>query len=155
MSERRDSTRSRVSCEKATLAWGSHAQWNGSDGGKTTQQFSLSWVPAVWLCHVFLLFRAEFSTALFLFIGKCLSFFHQNTLKRGSRQTVVLDSVDRKLKGYLNTIGKIRYTVCFLVEISDEKISTSLVSVGSIWSNSQQSVSSALKLDSVSAYLHL
>lgn len=33
MSERRDSTRSRVSWEKATLAWGSHAQWKGSDEG--------------------------------------------------------------------------------------------------------------------------
>lgn len=32
MSERRDSTRSLVSWEKATLACGSHAQWNGSDG---------------------------------------------------------------------------------------------------------------------------
>lgn len=74
---------------------------------------------------MFLLFRTEFSTVLFLFIGKCLSCFPPE-------HSVVLDSEDRNLKGYLNTIGKIRYTVCFLVEISDEKISTTLVSVGSI-----------------------
>lgn len=37
MSERRDSTRSLVSWEKATLAWGSQAQWKGSEATQDGQ----------------------------------------------------------------------------------------------------------------------
>lgn len=45
MSERRGSTRSLVSWEKDTLAWGSQAQWKGSEATQDEQtQFSHCWV---------------------------------------------------------------------------------------------------------------
>lgn len=61
MSESRDRTRSLVSWENATLAWGSHAQWNGSEEAQfinspynikqqlTSQPFPVT-TPVIWPC---------------------------------------------------------------------------------------------------------